>query len=249
MISRVHKKLGTAGFLLSIIALSAVLAGGVAWASGGLTKQQEKRVTQIAKSVAKKGPKGDKGEAGPAGPAGPTGTAGKDGSNGAVGATGATGAAGTTGAAGATGTTGVKGATGATGVTGATGTTGVTGPEGICSTAACKLPSGVTETGTWAFNGSLSDGGVLVPVSFNIPLAASLAPAKMKTGANDPTDCAGSVAAPTAAPGFLCAYGTGGTTNSSFLTYQGVSPGGVLMFFLVSADGASGSGSWALTAP
>jgi hypothetical protein len=96
---RIHQRLGTAGFIISIVALVAALSGG-AYAAGGLTKAQEKQVTKIAKKYA--------------------------GKPGAVGATGPVGAAGKEGARGAAGTNGTNGANGANGANGTNGLTGFT---------------------------------------------------------------------------------------------------------------------------
>ncbi len=85
MISRIHSKLGTAGLVVAIVALVVALTGA-AYAAGGLTKQQEKQVTKIAKKYA--GKQGATGPAGPQGPAGGKGDAGAPGSPGAPGAPG-----------------------------------------------------------------------------------------------------------------------------------------------------------------
>jgi hypothetical protein len=90
VISRVHQKLGTAGFVISIIALVAALGGGAYAASGGLSGKQKKEVEKIARKVA--------GKPGPQGPAGTPGTAGPKGDAGAVGAEGKQGPEGKPGA-------------------------------------------------------------------------------------------------------------------------------------------------------
>ncbi len=89
MFNRMHERLGTAGFIVSVIALVFALAGGAYAAKSGLTGKQKKEVKSIATSVAKglqgTGPKGDKGDPGTAGAAGKdgtNGTNGKDGTNG-----------------------------------------------------------------------------------------------------------------------------------------------------------------------
>lgn len=113
MIARIHQKLGTAGFIISIVALVAALGGSAYAASGGLSGKQKKEVEKIAKKYA--GKPGAPGAAGPAGPAGAKGDSGGAGS------------------AGSAGTTGAKGATGATGATGQTGFT-ATLPSGKTET-------------------------------------------------------------------------------------------------------------------
>ena len=101
MISRIHSKLGTAGFVISILALVVALGGGAYAASGGLTGKQKKEVEKIAKKYAgKPGGPGAAGAGGPQGPAGTNGTNGKDGINGGKGEQGSPGSAGSAGAAG-----------------------------------------------------------------------------------------------------------------------------------------------------
>ena len=73
MFSRMHDKLGTAGLVVAIVALVFAMVGG-AYAAGGLTKQQEKQVTKIAKKYA-----GKPGAQGPQGPQGPAGLVGAKG--------------------------------------------------------------------------------------------------------------------------------------------------------------------------
>jgi hypothetical protein len=100
---------------------------------------------------------------------------------GAAGATGPVGAAGTVGAQGPQGSAGAKGETGASGSQGPEGKAGKEGKEGSPWTAGGKLPAGKTETGTWAFGASMTEGTkayaehrALVPLSFNIPLKEAL---------------------------------------------------------------------------
>lgn len=96
MFRRIHDKLGTAGLVVAVVALVAALTGA-AFAAGGLTKKQEKRVIAIAKKYA--------GKPGPPGPAGPQGPAGSPGAKGDAGSKGDTGAPGPKGPTGATGPT------------------------------------------------------------------------------------------------------------------------------------------------
>jgi hypothetical protein len=103
VISRIHGRLGTAGFVISIVALVAALGGGAYAASGGLTGKQKKEVEKIAKKYA--GKPGATGATGAAGPAG------------AKGDTGANGAGGLTGPEGTPGPQGPKGEPGQTGFT------------------------------------------------------------------------------------------------------------------------------------
>jgi hypothetical protein len=203
MLTKIHQKLGTAGFIISIVALVAALGGGAYAASGGLTGKQKKEVEKIAKKYA-----GKPGATGPAGTAG------------AAGGKGDTGAKGDSGAAGAAGTAGANGVPGAPGAPGSPWTAGGT------------LPTGSTETGTWSFTSPKLQNAMRVPISFSIPLAAPLgadhvhlvnADGSKEVVFNEetfeleevtPTGCgaaltpAGTAEAPKAAAGNLCVYFT-----------------------------------------
>jgi hypothetical protein len=97
MIHRIHEKLGTAGFLIAIVALVAALSGTALAAKGALTGKQKKEVQKIAQKYAGKpgaagavgltGPKGDTGAQGPQGKEGPKGQQGIQGAPGATGFT------------------------------------------------------------------------------------------------------------------------------------------------------------------
>jgi hypothetical protein len=103
MLQRIHGRLGTAGFVISIVALVAALGGGAYAASGGLTGKQKKEVEKIAKKYA--GKPGTPGAAGGLGPAGAKGDAGAAGAAGAAGKEGSQGKQGLQGAPGQTGFT------------------------------------------------------------------------------------------------------------------------------------------------
>jgi len=148
VISRIHDRLGTAGFIISIVALIAALGGGAYAASGGLTPKQKKEVKKIAKQFA-----------------------GKDGAQGPVGAQGPQGA---TGAQGATGVPGEKGDDGTNGANGANGANGESvsviplasgNGSGHCEEGGAKFSNATGEA--WACNGELgsggSGGGVVLP--------------------------------------------------------------------------------------
>jgi hypothetical protein len=233
MFSTLRTRFGIPG-VISVIALVFAMFGGAYAASnssgGG-------KATASAK--AKKGPRGPKGATGPAGPAGAQGPAGPAGAKGDAGANGSNGAVGPTGA------TGAAGAKGATGAAGATGATGATGLSGFTET----LPSGKTETGTWAlttFAPSGEEGAV--PISFPIPLPVSSEHAFYFNGSEtkggkfgklesnpeescvvgepecEPTGCSGYVAnTPTASPGTLCVYSEveGVHTQFGFFLFHG----------------------------
>ena len=259
MFKRIHQKLGTAGFVIAIVALVAAL-GGTALAAAKLNGTQKKEVEKISKKYAgKPGAAGANGAAGPVGPAGPKG------------GTGAAGANGSNGSNGATGATGVKGATGPTGVTGATGQTGFTK----------TLPPGQSETGTWAVSFATSETvstGALTSISFPIPVESLGSEAFVFTVEEveeeefEDSGCAGTWRLPESTkPGVLCVFTyqeseikqtTVGKSSEPTVTVvpvsgfpEGFGPTGVQIGVgTVFAEGGketvlSLSGSWAVSAP
>jgi hypothetical protein len=94
MVSRIHRKLGTAGFVIAIVALVAALSGAAIAAMPGLNPKQKKEVKKIAKKLA--GGPGAPGAAGPAGPQGAPGSQGTQGPQGTQGGQGIPGAPGPT---------------------------------------------------------------------------------------------------------------------------------------------------------
>jgi len=233
----IREPFGTAGLVVACVALILALTGA-AFAAAGLTGKQKKEVEKIAKKFA-----GKPGAPGATGAQGPAGANGKDGAQGEKGATGNTGAAGPAGSAGATGTAGEDGKSvemtpvpsgggeltceeqggaiyevedsgeEATICNGKEGPAGPAGPEGVCSTAGCTLPTGVVETGTWAFTRSVEtftvEGGteeitvgdsmpIRVPISFAIPMPVGLQSTAVHfaTDADFATFCGGTPAAP-----------------------------------------------------
>jgi hypothetical protein len=127
MFSRIHEKLGTAGFVISIVALFAALTGG-AYAAGALNPQVKKQITKESKKFSKKFSK----------------------EFAVPGATGATGAPGAKGDAGANGSNGGPGSPGAPGEPGEAGMCSQADPE-------CTLPAGGTLTGSWSASGGGDD--------------------------------------------------------------------------------------------
>lgn len=215
MFSLLRNRLGIPGLVSAIVLVFAM--GGVAYAasSGGdgatasakkknrkgggnvnkLIKREARKFSkQFSLVFAKRFP----------GPQGPQGVPGLPGAAGADGQNGSNGQDGDDGATGPQGPTGEDGATGPTGPTGPTGDEGPTGPTGGFDFA--SLPSGATLTGAWAVNESVSTELVRIPISFNVPLAASLPEAKAKYVTAPTADCPGSGAEPSAEPGFLCVY-------------------------------------------
>jgi hypothetical protein len=80
MLNRIRDRFGTAGLVVSIMALVLALGGGAFAASGGLNAKQKKQVKAIAKTFA--GKPGAAGAVGPAGPAGAKGDQGLKGDQG-----------------------------------------------------------------------------------------------------------------------------------------------------------------------
>jgi hypothetical protein len=193
MLQRFHRRFGTAGVVLGVIALVAALGGTALAASGALSGKQKKEVEKIAKKFAgKPGPPGAPGAAGANGKDGAAGEPGKAGSNGTNGTNGSPGKSAVVtpieeeepeceGRGGAEvavegSTQGVEVCNGASGAEGSPWTDGGTlpgppaGPEG----------EGATETGGWAFTVDLPAGAkFFVPISFSIPLPARLKAAEV----------------------------------------------------------------------
>jgi hypothetical protein len=182
MLHRIHQKLGTAGFIISIVALVAALSGGAYAASGGLTGKEKKEVAKIAKKYS-----GKPGAAGPAGATGPTGPTGPGGSQGSSGSQGTAGTAGTAGK---------------------NGERGAPGKEGNPWTDGGTLPPGATETGVFGMYPNNPPGSIAaLPISFPIPLTAAPEAIFVAESELHKSGCPGEVGGiPQAEPGKLCIY-------------------------------------------
>jgi hypothetical protein len=279
VISRIHQKLGTAGFIISIVALVAALGGGAYAASGGLNGKQKKEVEKIAKKYAgKPGANGATGATGPAGPAGAAGAKGEAGAKGDKGETGNAGGAGTPGksvtvSAIAAGGAKCEGRPGAEVKQEGAGS-GTAVCEGSPWTAGGTLPSHKTETGTWSATfvsvTEVNKPGALASISFPIQLEAGGAAfvfteeqvEKEEFGASG---CSGELDLPVAPPGVLCVFTTSeannGQVSGSLLirTAPGrpevFGPTGAILYGFTLTGTAehparmSYSGTWAVTAP
>jgi len=236
-----RKRITYTNVMISIAVFFAL--GGSAWAA---KRYVITSVNQIAPSV-----RTTLKTRGPAGPAG------------AVGAAGAAGATGATGATGASGSAGPEGKTGPEGPEGKQGKQGPPGPEGVCSTEHCTLPSNTTETGVWTSSPALKEQvAQLMPISFPVPLAtgASVAFNLIPYEASSTTECPGTLAAPSAAPGNLCVYEgepAGGPTSvgeydpENGRSNEGVGTTGVILK-AIEPEAKVGwlvRGDWAVTAP
>lgn len=247
MISRIHEKLGTAGFVISIVALFAALGGGAYAASGGLTAKQKKEVTKIAKQYA--------GKPGATGPAGPAGAAGAKGDPGAAGK-------GETGAPGTPGRNGEDGACSESNPTcllpsGAT----LTGDWSFVARGAETFE---TEVGGTATSHTLGVTGAYLEINFPLsvpsvadasnPPGTKFIAEKDYIGAGKPAtpDCPGTFSEPEAAPGKVCVYAKaeGGVSGGPVASNYTANPKGGLILEMPLEAGveAFGYGSWAVTA-
>jgi hypothetical protein len=276
----------TPSTFIAVLALIFALTGASFAATGGgpshatLTASAAKSKSKPKAKAGPRGPAGPKGATGATGPAGANGPAGPQGSGGAQGPQGPAGTNGEKGEKGAAGTAGTsvaskeikigetacKGEGGAEFTAGASKTTACNGKTGFTKT----LPAGETETGTWAFNGrtEATPPAVFVPISFNIPLAASLTeehvhyilPSGEEQKSNGQvvpqTACTGSAAAPTAKAGNLCVYQGVFVLSATFggivepVTFgAGASTSGAVLDFTPEASSSPlGLGTWAVTA-
>jgi hypothetical protein len=220
MISELHERLGTAGFVISIVALVIALSGGAYAASGGLNGKQKKEVEKIAKKFA--------GKQGPAGAAG---------------------AAGAKGDTGAKGETGGKGEIGATGTAGQAGGQGKEGKEGSPWTAGGVLPATKTETGVWDVE-TAEPGFTHPTFSYPIPLASAPTTTQLvQEGETGVTGCPAAEPTPEAEPGFLCVYvlQTSRLVPLTQFPTMSTASGAVITMPILEAEGFA-RGVWAVTA-
>jgi hypothetical protein len=263
VISRIHQKLGTAGFIISIVALVAALGGGAYAASAKLNSTQKKEVTKIAQTEAKK----FAGKPGAPGATGPAGAAGAKGDAGTPGAAGAAGTAGTTGDAGPSGKSVVT-STASFGECVSGGTKFEVEGSGkashVCNGNPAEfpevLPGGRSESGVWAVGQTAPSPpeATFAQISFTIPLSGSLAGDHaifVKAGETAPTGCTGGTAAdPIAEPGFLCVYASQESLPKPSFTNPGgagqpVGPNGTVLGFVTESSAEAGDyGTWAVTA-
>jgi hypothetical protein len=231
-----------------------------------------------------RGPAGPKGETGAAGPKGETGAAGSAGPKGETGAAGSAGLKGEAGTAGANGTNGEsvtsttlnegeegcnaggskftvdgKATTACNGEKGEPGETGFTK----------HLPGGDTETGVYGtvFSGSQGVEAAILPISLPIPLLVPIQGSKVfvvsgeeqdhLNGEQPPTECQGTLQAPTAGKGAFCVYeGKGNLPEGASLHLNGnvVGTSGLTVVAIYNLNGggeesATVYGAWAVTAP
>jgi hypothetical protein len=223
MLSIFRTRFGVPG-VISVLALVFAMLGGAYAATGsgggGATASATKG------PPGPRGPRGKRGKPGPAGPVGPAG------------------AVGPAGPAGAKGDTGPEGKQGEKGAKGEKGEEGEEGEEGSPWTAGGTLPSGETETGSWAATETTN----VVSLPFNIPLTAAPTVEFHEQGGEPTENCPGSVSEPTAKQGFLCIYTQllAGLKYEPNFGFPYSFPQGAAIFF---KEAGLAVGTWAVTAP
>jgi hypothetical protein len=157
---------------------------------------------------------------------------------------------GPTGPNGPTGATGLSGLTGAQGKEGKEGSQGKEGPQGE---APATLPTGHSESGTYAVAGSAKGTFTAQGFAFPLPLAAPLNQEHVAwLNGTTTASCPG---VGKAANGFLCVYAqsaasvapNNGHAVNSHLGLPGTDTGGFMLFFNVEAEGGFSYGSWTVT--
>jgi hypothetical protein len=252
MFSVIRKRLTYANVAMTV-AIVFAMTGGAYAASKVLITSTKQISPSVLKALKGKsgatGAGGAAGAAGPQGPAGPAGAQGPAGANGTNGEPGAPGESVTNTSAKAT-TCKEGGAEFKVGSGPAT--HACNGEKGVIHPGQ-KLPSGASETGTWGF-ASHSEGAVVEPFSFPIPLSTALEFSDvhvLKVGEGGTSECPGTLAEPQAAAGQLCIYSE--FLEASFVAIGTRTVSGVNALFLVAEEikgglGKHDEGTWAVTA-
>jgi len=244
--------------VVATLALVFAMSGGAYAASKILiTSTKQIKPNVLTQLKGKAGPAGVPGTAGPAGPAGPQGPAGANGKDGA---------------------SGKDGAPGEKGPQGEPGKAGKEGKEGSPWTAGGVLPSGKTETGTFALNptsGAVTQGSISLP----IPLAVTQRCEEIEPGpppvfleeaicadhaqvfvegAVFPIGCSGTVVEGSvtdlkAEPGYFCAWVRHADAGAKIVLHDletgEVGVGLTGAVMAANPAGIQASGIWAVTAP
>jgi hypothetical protein len=251
MFSRIHEKLGTAGFAVAVVALVAALAG-TAIAAAGLSGRQKNEVKKIAKKFA--------GKPGPAGPTGPAGAAGLAGAQGPAGPAGPTGKAGTNGTNGTNGKGVVTGSE-APGTGNCEGRGGAwvevegSGVKQFACNGEDGEGAGPTQTGLWSFENESSFYMVTMSFPHQVPADPTFNLINWNGGTptaieGDLANCPGSPSNPEAVAGNFCMYAeelvsASYTSANAYTTDR--NSGFVVEFSITSEQLGYGYGSWAVT--
>ncbi|HWA53607.1 MAG TPA: hypothetical protein VG816_05480 [Solirubrobacterales bacterium] len=269
MFSTLRTRFGIPG-VISVIALVFAMFGG-AYAASNSSGDGKATASKTKTVKGPRGPKGATGPAGPQGPAGPKGDTGAAGSNGTIGIPGAPGMSVTSTELSVGNENCEFGGSEFTAASGTSyacnGAEGAEGPAGSPWTVN-GLPSGASETGTWAVGPYPAGGFFYSPISFAVPLSVGSAVAvhfinihgqeERESGEiGTSADCPGSVTHPTALPGNLCVYEqtrSGAFESGEGLSYEYSPPvaegnmTGINMVLFAEPGGAA-RGDWVVTAP
>lgn len=225
-----QKRFGSAGLVVAILALIAALCGA-AFAAGGLTKPQEKRVKQLVKKYSKPGSQGPSGPQGPQGPKGDPGARGENGPE------------------------GKQGEAGTDGEDGEDGVCSFGNPECVLPPGALLVGNwavdspGATEPATQCEFNCFAMTTISYGLQVEPPVENRVF---MEEGATPTTECPGTAENPDAAPGFLCLY-SGGAVLNGFGPLFGSTPdpssGAQIRFEHVDIEGETRAfGTWAVRA-
>jgi hypothetical protein len=255
MFTGVRRRLSYANVVATLALVFAMTGGAYAASKFLITSTKQIKPSVLSQLKGKAGATGAQGPAGVAGPAGPQGPAGAPGAKGEAGAG------------------GPQGPAGPQGSVGAAGKNGTNGKEGSPWTVGGTLPSGAAETGVWGLAQlpkALGSGGLKIPISFTIPLAAPLdethvhviAPGAGEPGQEPvPVGCsltrAGETVEVNAEAGNLCVYAQYAEGLSpKNLALANIEAGGVLgagktgsILLGPAEEGAIANGYWVVRAP
>ena len=235
MFSKLREQFGTAGLILSVVAIVLALAGGAIAANGGAS----------ASKAGPRGPRGKTGKTGPAGPQGPAGPAGPAGTNGTNGKSGAAGPEGPEGSPWTHGGTLPKGKT----------------EKGAWSVTPVAIP----RFGGLIFGWGSISFGVPLPATPTLAYVKKDGEESVYqenetshefefTAFGTAAHCHGTAQEPTAAEGFLCLYVSeeeaeeGGELKQIPQAVQVLSSTGAVLLIKGSNSGLAIFGTWAVTA-
>lgn len=222
-----QKRFGSAGLVIAVLALVAALCGA-AFAAGGLTKPEEKRVKQLVKKYSKPGPQGPAGTQGSQGPKGDQGAKGDPGSPGSPGQPGKDGEPGEAGFC-SLGNAECKLPPGAS----LTGSWAAGGPGSSEPAVECENTC-----------------QVITAISY--PLRVVGVSEEVQYVEGETEKCPGTVNSPDAQPGYVCIYKGGGfnTGEPALGSTRDFSSGLVMRFEHENPEAELRAfGTWAVTAP